>query len=162
MGLLYRVIFAKVFDTLYLGHLPEVVNEEAEASDVSFVLQGLSNLSQNLIPGGSSSSTPARLLDKDLAKYESRANDYCIKIMKEAAVGLPAGSKPVLSPPDPLSFWNVQVCLLYRVIFANYHDLFFRRILTSTTPCSLKYVKIFFVLSVRVFRVRGCLASLGS
>ena len=98
-------------DTLFLEYLPRDTTEETEASEVTFVLQGFS---QNLTVGSSSSSTtPAKLLDRDLQKYESRAKDYCIKIMKEAAVGVPAGTKPVLDPPDPLSFWNIQV---YRVI----------------------------------------------
>ena len=87
--------------------------EESEAPEVTFVLQGFGTLSQNhLTAGGSSSTTPAKRLDKDLQKYEAKANDYCKKIMKEAAVGVPAGSKPVLNPPDPLTFWNIQVCKL--------------------------------------------------
>ena len=32
--------------------------------------------------------------------------------MKEARLSLPPGSKPVLDPPDPLTFWNIQVCNL--------------------------------------------------
>ena len=91
--------------------MPQDTSEEAEAPEVSFVLQGFSSLSQNqsLSLGSSSSTTPAKLLDRDLHKYESRAKDYCIKIMKEAAIGVPAGTKPVLDPPDPLLFWNIQV-----------------------------------------------------
>ena len=77
---------------------------------MSFVLEGFDTLSQNLSAGGST--TAAKQLDKDLQKYENRATDYCKKIMKEAAVGLPAGSRPVLAPPDPLTFWNIQVCHL--------------------------------------------------
>ena len=75
---------------------------------MSFVLEGFDTLSQNLTAGGSSTTT-TKLLDKDLQKYETRATDYCKKIMNEAAVGLPAGSRPVLAPPDPLTFWNIQV-----------------------------------------------------
>ena len=90
--------------------MPQDTTEETEAQEVSFVLQGFSTLSQNQnLSVGSSSTTPAKLLDRDLHKYESRAKDYCIKIMKEAAIGVPAGTKPVLDPPDPLLFWNIQV-----------------------------------------------------
>ena len=84
-------------------------SEETDGPEMTFELKGFTTMSHNLIAGGSSS-TQARLLDKDLQWYESRANAYCIKIMKEARLNLPPGSKPVLDPPDPLTFWNIQVC----------------------------------------------------
>ena len=111
MGYVYRVIFAQIPDSLCLGYMPEEKSEESDASenpDVTFVLQGFSSLSH--MTAGSSSTTPSKRLDKDLQKYESRANDYCTRILKEAAVGVPVGSKPVLDPPDPLAFWTIQVC----------------------------------------------------
>ena len=88
--------------------MPQDTNKQGDVPEMSFVLEGFDTLSQNLTAGGSSTTT-TKLLDKDLQKYETRANDYCKKIMNEAAVGLPAGSRPVLAPPDPLTFWNIQV-----------------------------------------------------
>ena len=94
-------------------------SEEAEVPEMTFELKGFTTMSHNLIAGGSSS-TQARLLDKDLQWYESRANAYCIKYMKEARLSLPPGSKPVLDPPDPLTFWNIQVCILIELSLPIY------------------------------------------
>ena len=87
-------------------------NEATPArEEVQFEIFGLSNLCQNLTAASQSSTTPAKLLDKDLELYEVRANEFCIKTMADAAANRPSGSsKAQLDPPDPLLFWNVQVC----------------------------------------------------
>ena len=78
--------------------------------EVHFEISGLSNLCQNLTAEAQSSTTPAKLLDKDLDLYEVRAKEHCIKTMAEAAANRPSGSsKAKIDPPDPLFFWNVQV-----------------------------------------------------
>ena len=99
--------------------MPEDTNQQPDVPEMSFVLEGFDTLSQNLNAGGSAT-TAAKQLDKDLQKYESRATDYCKKIMNEAAAGLPAGSRPVLAPPDPLTFWNIQVCHLLELSLPYY------------------------------------------
>ena len=98
-----------LFDSC-LEHLPGA-NEATEArEEVQFEISGLSNLCQNLTAAAESSTTPAKLLDKDLELYEVRAKEHCIKTMQEAAATLPSGSsKAKIDPPDPLFFWNVQV-----------------------------------------------------
>ena len=142
--------------------MPQDITEENEASEVTFVLQGFSTLSHKQLTGGGSTSSPNKLLDRDLKKYESKANDYCMKIMKEAAVGVPAGTTPVLDPPDPLYYWNIQVChLLNRVIFVNLYDLFFRLTPGNSTPHSHKLAKTSCVWFVPQSRVRDFLVSLG-
>ena len=89
-----------------------VANEATTArQEVEIEIDGLPNLSQNLIAGAQSSTTPAKLLDKDLERYETRSTEFCIKMLAEAAANRPSGSpKAKLDPPDPLMFWNVQVC----------------------------------------------------
>ena len=56
-------------------------SEEAEVPEMTFELKGFTTMSH--LTTGDLSSTQARLLDKDLQWYESRANAYCIKFMKE-------------------------------------------------------------------------------
>ena len=91
--------------------MPGANEATAAREEVQFEISGLSNLCQNLTAGAQSSTTPAKLLDKDLDLYELRAKEYCVKTMQEAAANRPSGSsKAKLDPPDPLLFWNVQVC----------------------------------------------------
>ena len=89
--------------------------EATEATDeVQFELAGLPSLSQNLVVGAQSSTTPGRLLEKDIQHYEKKAREYRSRVLADIRSKLPAGTKKfTLSHlPDPLLFWNIQVSII--------------------------------------------------
>ena len=103
-------------------------NEENNArEDIAFEIPGLESLSMNLVGGATTSTTPSRLLDKDLELYDKKAHFYCQKVMKDAArkdamdassnvSGDETNIKTTITPKDPVLFWNVQVSLLFLVL----------------------------------------------
>ena len=90
--------------------MPGANEATAAQEEVQFEISGLSSLCQNITSVAQSSTTPAKLLEKDLELYEVRAKEHCIKTLAEAAANCPSGSKAKIDPPSPLFFWNVQVC----------------------------------------------------
>ena len=64
-----------------------------------------------MIVGAQSSTTPGRLLEKDLQMYERKSKEYRIRILTDIRSKLPTGTKKftLTHLPDPLLFWNLQV-----------------------------------------------------
>ena len=90
--------------------MPDANEPTPAQEEMTFVVEGLSSLSQSLTGGSQPTSTPVKLLKKDLERYNSRAKEYVDKLKMDAAVHRRSGSnQATLSPPDPISFWNVQV-----------------------------------------------------
>ena len=100
-----------------LGYLPGVNEPITPQEEMSFVLPGFANLSKNLVGGAQAETTPARLLDKDLELYNKKCSAYCNKLMTEASSNVSSGATTaMIEPPDPLQFWNVQVCFCFLLL----------------------------------------------
>ena len=94
--------------------LPDESNhEEVDPIETEFIIPGLPFLSKNLAVGRGTRPSLTGKMDRDLALYDRKSNDFYEKIIQEARLG----DRAELKSPDPLIFWLAQVCLNQSVIF---------------------------------------------
>ena len=101
--------FAVIFlNNYYLTELlpdqPDIEEDDPIASEI--IIPGLPFLSKNLAVGRGARPSQTGRVERDLALYDRKSQDFYEKIVEEARLG----EKAELKSPDPLVFWLAQVC----------------------------------------------------
>ena len=84
---------------------PDTEEEDPIATEI--IIPGLRFLSKNLAVGRAARPSQTGRVERDLALYDRKSQDFYEKIVEEARLG----DRTELKSPDPLVFWLAQVCI---------------------------------------------------
>ena len=87
--------------------------EENDPIATEIIIPGLPFLSKNLTVGGGARTSQTGRMERDLALYDRKSQDFYDKIVEEARLG----DRAELKSPDPLLFWLAQVCINLSFMF---------------------------------------------
>ena len=91
--------------SLLLPDQPDIEEEDPIATEI--IIPGLPFLSKNLTVGRGARPSQTGRVERDLALYNRKSQDFYEKIVEEARLG----DRTELKSPDPLVFWLAQVCI---------------------------------------------------